>query len=141
MSLQEENKAVVVRYNHEVIAQGNVDTLQELLAPSFINHSAPAGMDNGPGGMAYTFFQLLRPAFADLQVEVYDQVAADDKVTTRKALTGTHTGELLGLAPTHQRVVIDVIDIFRLHNGQLVEHWGLNTLPAILQQLAAHTAA
>ncbi|PJJ58624.1 ester cyclase [Hymenobacter chitinivorans] len=134
----EENKAIIRRYNQEGIAQGNAATLRELLSPGFINHSAPAGADNGPAGMLYTFLQVLRPAFADLQVEVYDQVAEADKVTTRKALKGTHTGELLGIAPTGQAVVINVIDIYRLHEGKLVEHWGVNTLPAVLAQLATH---
>jgi len=138
MSTQAEaNKAVVLRYNHEGIGQGNAATLQELLSPDFINHSAPAGMDNGPGGMVYFFLHLLHPALTDLQVEIYDQVAEGDKVTTRKALKGTHTGELLGLAPTQQAVVIDVIDIYELRDGRLVGHWGVNTLPTVLAQLAA----
>jgi predicted ester cyclase len=132
----EENKALIRRFNHEGIAQGNVATLHELLAPDFINRSAPAGMDAGPGGMHYFFLHILQPAFSELQVEIYDQVAEGDKVTTRKAIKGTHTGELLGLAPTHKAVTIDVIDIYRLRDGKLIEHWGLTTLSDVMQQLA-----
>lgn len=138
MSTQtEDNKAIVRRYNHEGIAQGNVDTLNELLAPDFINRTAPDGMDAGPGGMHYFFLQILKPAFTNLHVEIYDQLAEGDKVTTRKAIKGTHTGELLGLAPTQQPVTIDVIDIYRLREGQLIEHWGLTTLSDVMAQLAA----
>ncbi|GAB3583268.1 ester cyclase [Hymenobacter daeguensis] len=139
MSTQtEENKAIIRRYNHEGIAQGNADTLKELLAPDFINRTAPAGMDAGPGGMHYFFLQILQPAFSGLHVEIYDQVAEGDKVTTRKAIKGTHSGELFGLAPTQKPVVIDVIDIFRLREGQLTEHWGLTTLADVMAQLAAN---
>ena len=138
MSTQPEaNKAIIRRYNHEGIAQGNVDTLNELLAPDFINRSAPTGLDAGPGGMHYFFLHILQPAFTNLQVEIYDQIAEDDKVTTRKAIKGMHTGELLGLAPTQKPAVINVIDIYRLHEGKLVEHWGLTTLSDIMAQLAA----
>jgi predicted ester cyclase len=138
MSTQtEENKAIIRRYNHEGIAQGNTDTLNELLAPTFINRSAPAGMDAGPGGMLYFFLHILHPAFTDLQVVIYDQVAEGDKVTTRKTITGTHTGELFGLAPTHKPVVIEVIDTLRLQDGKLQEHWGLTSLPTVLAELAA----
>ena len=138
MSTQtEENKAIIRRYNQEGIAQGNLDTLNELLAPTFVNHSAPAGRDAGPLGMRYFFLEILHPAFTDLQVAIHDQVAEGDKVTTRKAITGTHTGELFGLAPTHQPVTIDVIDTFRLQDGKLLEHWGLTSLPTVMAQLAA----
>jgi predicted ester cyclase len=130
------NKAIVRRFNHEGIGQGNADTLNELLAPDFINRSAPAGQDNGPQSMVYFFLHMLQPAFTNLHVEIYDQVAEGDQVTTRKALKGMHTGELLGLAPTHRDVTIDVIDIYRLREGQLVEHWGITSLPTVLAELA-----
>ncbi|MBO2010341.1 ester cyclase [Hymenobacter negativus] len=133
----EENKAIIRRYNHEGIAQGNVDTLEELLAPDFINHSAPAGMDAGRGGMFYFFLRILQSALSNLEVEILDQVAEGDKVTTRKAITGIHTGELLGLAPTQKPVVINVIDIYRLREGKLTAHWGLTTLSDVMAQLAS----
>jgi len=68
----EENKAILRRFNHEGIAQGNVATLNELLAPDFVNRTAPAGMDAGPGGMHYFFLHILQSAFTNLQVEILD---------------------------------------------------------------------
>lgn len=132
----EKNKEVVRRFNHEVIEQGNAASFQELMAEDFINHAAPAGADNGPAGMWNTFTKVLRPAFPDLKVIIYEQVAEGELVTTRKAITGTHTGPLLGLAPTGKSVTIDVLDLVRVRGGQYVEHWGLNTLPAVMRQLA-----
>ena len=85
--------------------------------------------------MLFTFNRVLRPAFPDLSVEIHDQIAEGDKVTTRKTVRGTHRGELLGVAPTGKHVEIDVIDIVRLAEGRYVEHWGVNTLPAVLSKL------
>lgn len=135
-STLEKNKAVVQRFNHEVIEQGNAASFRELLDEHFVNHSAPTGADNGPGGMWNTFQNVLRPAFPDLKVTIQAQVAEGDLVTTRKTITGTQTGPLLGLAPTGRRVAIDVIDIVRVRQGRYVEHWGVNTLPTVMQQLA-----
>ena len=132
----EQNKAVVRRFNHEVIEQGNVAVFQELMDPAFLNHAAPAGADNGPNGMLHTFNNVLRPAFPDMKVVIYSQVAEGDLVTTRKAITGTQTGPLLGIAATGKTVTIDVIDIVRVRHGKYQEHWGVNTLPTVLQQLA-----
>jgi predicted ester cyclase len=129
------NKAVVVRFNKEVIEKGNEATFHELMAPDFVNRSAPPGAPTGPEGMLFTFNRVLRPAFPDLSVEIRDQVAEGDKVTTRKTIRGTHRGELFGIAPTGKRIEIDVIDIVRLDNGRYAEHWGVNTLPSVLSTL------
>jgi predicted ester cyclase len=129
------NKAVVVRFNKEVIEQGNEATFHDLMAPDFVNRSAAPGVPTGPEGMLFTFNRVLRPAFPDLSVEIHDQVAERDKVTTRKTIRGTHRGELLGIPPTGKRVEIDVIDIVRLANGRYAEHWGVNTLPSVLSIL------
>src|SRR5262249_26949959 len=129
------NKAAVVRFNQEVIERGDEGAARELMAPEFVNRSAPAGTPAGPDGMIYFFNQLLRPALAELRVDILDQVAEGDKVTTRKTIHGVHRGPLFGVAPTHQPVAIDVIDVVRLENGRYVEHWGLTTLPSVLAAL------
>lgn len=137
MSTQSQlNKQIVRRFNQEVIAEGNLASFQELMDEQFINHSAPPGADNGPQGMINTFNHILRPALADMKVIIHEQVAEDDLVTTRKTITGTHTGALMGIPPTDRPVSIDVIDIVRLRNGKYIEHWGINTLPVVLQHLA-----
>jgi predicted ester cyclase len=129
------NKAIVVRFNREVIEQGNEATFRDLMATDFVNRSAPPGAPTGPEGMLFTFHKVLRPAFPDLSVEIHDQVAEGDKVTTRKTIRGTHRGELFGIPPTGKRIEIDVIDIVRLANGRYAEHWGVNTLPSVLAAL------
>uniref|UniRef100_UPI0004891336 ester cyclase n=1 Tax=Burkholderia sp. WSM2232 TaxID=944436 RepID=UPI0004891336 len=63
------------------------------------------------------------------------QLVDGDKVTTRKTISGTHTGSLFGIEPSGQRLTIDVIDIVRVRDGQYVEHWGLNTLAAVIARL------
>lgn len=131
----EKNKLVVRRFNKEVIEEGNIKIFKELMDTAFVNHSAPIGADNGPAGMINTFNNLLRPALPDLKVTIYEQVAEGDLVTTRKNISGTHRGTLMGLAPTGRKVSIDVIDIVRIKNGKYYEHWGINTLPAVLAQL------
>lgn len=71
------------------------------MAPDFVNRSAASGMSTGPDGMLATFNNVLRPAFPDLRVEVHDQIAEADKVTTRKTFRGTHPGAVAGRCP-HQ---------------------------------------
>jgi len=87
----EQNKAVVTRFNKEIIEQGNLNSFKELVSDDVINHAAPAGSPNGPESMRYFLLEILRKGFPDVKVEILDQVAEADKVTTRKALHATHT--------------------------------------------------
>ncbi|WP_395516739.1 ester cyclase [Pseudorhizobium flavum] len=130
------NKEVVRRFNIEVIQNGNEDEFRAMMAPDFINHAAPEGMPNGPESMWNTFQTVLRPALSDLTVTIHDQVAEGDKVTTRKTISGVHTGTLLGVPATGREIAISVIDIVRVQDGRYAEHWGLNTLSNILANLS-----
>ncbi len=130
-------KAIVRRFNIEVIQNGNLESFRALMAPDFVNHAAPPGRPNGPESMWATFETMLRPAISGLAVTIHDQIAEGDKVTTRKTISGRHTGELLGVAATGKDIAIEVIDIVRVEDGRYREHWGLNTLPAVLAALKA----
>jgi len=56
-------------------------------------------------------------------VEINEQIAERDLVATRKTLRGTHRGELWGNQPTGNVVSLEFIDIIRMRDGKLVEHW------------------
>src|SRR5436190_17178428 len=107
----EQNKVIVRRVNKEFIEGGNVNTVYEIFAPEFINHTAPPGSPQGPDAVIYFFNQLLKPAFPDLKVEIHELIAEGDKVTTRKSFNATHKGEFFGVKPTYKNVIMDVIDI------------------------------
>lgn len=133
----ETNKAIVRRFNEDVIGRGDPRAYADLLAPDFVNRTAPPGAPTGPEGMRYTFEDILRPALPDLHVEIHAQIAEGDLVTTRKTLHGTMRGALLGLPPTHEPVSIDVIDVVRIAHGRYAEHWGMNGLGELLARLKA----
>ena len=133
----DDNKAVVRRFNIEVIQKGDAEAFRALMAPDFVNHAAPPGRPNGPESMWATFETVLRPAISGLTVTIHDQIAEGDKVTTSKTISGRHTGDLLGVPATGREIAIDVIDIVRVEGGRYKEHWGLNTLPTVLALLRA----
>jgi predicted ester cyclase len=131
----EENKAVVLRFNKEFIEQANMNSFKELVSDQVINHAAPAGTPSGPESMRYFIIEVLRKGFPDIKVEILDQVADDNKVCSRKELSGIHTGEFMGVAPTNKKVTFKVIDIVRIENGKYAEHWGMSNIPEVLKTL------
>jgi len=133
----EQNKAIVRRFNKECIEETNPASFKELLAKDCINHTAPAGSPNGAESMVHFLSNILKPAFPDLKVTILDQIAEGDKVTTRKEIRGSHQGPFMGVPPTNKNVVINVIDIIRLHNGQYTDHWASHNIPEVLAELSA----
>ncbi|MGF9567176.1 ester cyclase [Neorhizobium sp. BT27B] len=83
-----------------------------------------------------TFQNILRPALSEMKVTIHDQIAEGNKVTTRKTISGIHSGVLMGVPATGKDVLISVIDIVRVEDGKYAEHWGLNTLSSVLAALA-----
>ena len=130
-----DNKQIVRRFNKEFIEGGNMDSFNEIIAPEFFNHTAPPGSPTGPEGILYFFNHLLKTAFSDFTVEVYDQVAEADKVTTRKAFHATHTADFFGVPASGKKVVMPVIDIIRLNEGKFVEHWGILDMHGLMTQI------
>lgn len=135
MSITEQNKKVVQRFNKECIEQGNLDSFKELLDPKVINHSAPKGSPNGPESFYYFLNEVLRKGFPDLKVEILEQMAEGDLVTTRKKISATHTGDIFGIPTSNKKVEINIIDIIRLKDGKYVEHWGQSNFTDVLKEI------
>jgi predicted ester cyclase len=134
----EQNKSIVRRFNKEVIEKGNRASFNELVSADVVNHAAPPGAPNGPESMSHFLFDILRKGFSDIQVEIPDQVAEHDKVTSRKVLHATHTGDFMGIPASNKKVVIHVIDIIRIRDGRYAEHWGMSNLADVIADISAN---
>jgi steroid delta-isomerase-like uncharacterized protein len=93
-------------------------------------------MDGGLDGIR-AFLDQLRTAFPDIEGRVDDVVAEGDRVVVRMTWQGTHTGEFLGVAPTGRRVSYGRIEVWRIADGRLAEHWGQFDQYGLLRQIDA----
>ena len=130
----ERNKAVIRRFVEEVQNQKNWDAFDELNSSDFVNLSAPPGVPNDKEG-GKMFLGAFINAFPDSYVTIEDMIAEGDQVVTKKTFTGTHTGEFSGIPPTGNRVSIQYVDIMRVRDGQIVEHWLSMDQLSFMQQL------
>jgi len=133
----EQNKAIVVRFNKEFIEQNDENSFNELLSENVVNHSAPAGMPNGKESFYFFLNNVLRAGFPNLKVDILEQVAEGEFVTSRKKITATHTGNIFGIAPSNKEVEINIIEMIRIQNGKYVEHWGQSNFDEVLKQISA----
>ncbi len=130
----EENKALVRRFVDEVQSAGNIDAVDELCSPEFVNHSAPPGVPSNCEGVKQ-LTAMFRRAFPDSYFTVEEMIAEGDKVVTRKTFHGTHEGEFMGIPPSGRSVSMGLIDIVRVSEGRVVEHWSMGDNLGLMQQL------
>ena len=128
------NKALVRRLTNEVQNRGNIAAVDEIAAPTFVNHSAPPGVPADREGVKQLTL-LFRTAFPNGRMIIEDMIAEGDRVATRKTFRGTHQGAFMGLPPTGKPVEIGLIDIVRVVDGRVVEHWNAVDNLGLLQQL------
>jgi steroid delta-isomerase-like uncharacterized protein len=130
----EDNEALIRRFVDEVQSGGNIDLVDEICSPGFVNHSAPPGIPADREGIKIVA-AMFRRAFPDSYFTVEDMVAEGDKVATRKTFHGTHGGEFMGIPPSGRSVSMGLIDIVRISDGRVVEHWSMGDTLGMMQQL------
>jgi steroid delta-isomerase-like uncharacterized protein len=136
--MSEENKAIARRALEEVFSgQGNLDVADELFAPDYVGHD-PASLEDirGPEGVK-EFASMYRNAFPDVQLSVQEQVAEGDMVATRWIASGTHQGDLMGIAPTGNRVTVAGTSVERIVDGKIEETWDNYDALGMMQQIGA----
>jgi len=136
--MSEENKAIARRALEEVFSgQGNLDVADELFAPDYVGHD-PASLEDirGPEGVK-EFGSMYRNAFPDVQLSVQEQVAEGDMVATRWIASGTHQGDLMGIAPTGNRVTVAGTSVERIVDGKIEETWDNYDALGMMQQIGA----
>jgi predicted ester cyclase len=62
-------------------------------------------------------------------------IAEGDHVVTKKTLQGTHTADLAGIPPTGRSVTLQYVDIMRVRDGRITEHWLSMDQLSFMQQL------
>ena len=134
--MSEQHKALVRRFLEEVFNKGNVAVIDELIAEDYVDHSAPPGAPPGPAIAKHTY-TMFRAAFPDLRVDIHDLIADGDQVVVRATWTGTHRGDLMGLAPSGKQVTIPAIGIVRIRDSKFVERWEQADMLGLLQQIGA----
>ena len=137
MSSAEENKALVRRFI-EAQDKGDLETLDELLAPDFVDHNLLPGQEPGREG----FMQGVAEDHAALSyirntIE-YQATDGDDMVITRFTTRTKHDrGAYLGImTPTGQERETMGILIHRVSEGKIVEEWSANSATPVLEALA-----
>jgi predicted ester cyclase len=128
------------RWFEEVWNNKNEAAIDDMLSPDVIGHGLqdPDGNDKIIGPQAFKrLHRQFVGAFPDIHIEVRDTVVEGDKIGARCRVTGTHSGNALGLTPTNARVNFTGMLVVRVENEKIVEAWNQFDFMTMYTQLGA----
>jgi predicted SnoaL-like aldol condensation-catalyzing enzyme len=127
------NREVVQRFLDDVFVRHDMSRLDEYMRDDYMQHNPDC--PQGKAGFL-EFFGVIFGAMPDFHYAVKRVVADGDLVMAWCTSLGTHTGgEFLGQAATGNAVKFDVVDIFRMQDGLIAEHWDVADTFTFFSQL------
>jgi serine phosphatase RsbU (regulator of sigma subunit)/predicted ester cyclase len=120
---EKKNMALVCRF-FEAQANADLDTLEELMAPDFVDHSLLPGQEPSREGYKQQVAEQIA-ALSEVRCIIEDQLAKGDKVVTRITWRSIHDrGQYFGLMPRDKEVVVTSMAMHRIVGGKIAEEWG-----------------
>jgi ketosteroid isomerase-like protein len=107
----EMNQKEIAQSYFERVTSGDLDAVNELLAPDFVDHDAPPGTPRGPAA-AKAFAGAMIAHHPDLKIEVEDVFGEDNRVALRVRWNAEETG-----------YVQYGIVVFRFEGDRIAERW------------------
>jgi steroid delta-isomerase-like uncharacterized protein len=137
MSSIEQNKQVIQNFVKAVWGDRYLAALNDFWSEDCINHAMPGDNRGLIALRAYhdLFFDDFVTAFPDIKIEIVQQVAEADRVTSYIISQGTHSGPFYGVAPTGKSISTSVIRIDRIQDGKIAEHWSVSDAGSLMQQI------
>jgi predicted ester cyclase len=137
----EDNKALVRRFIHEGVIAGNLAVIDELCSPECINHSAVPEARIGTEGLKRVV-GFSRAAMPDQRWTREMVVAEGDLVVIHGIREATWQAERFRGVPTPKgkAVAVELVHIFRVRDGKIVEHWAVRDDLGLMKQLGVVSA-
>ena len=130
-----ENEALIRRMFDEIVNAGNIDLADEVFDPRFVDHG-PMGEMRGIDAFK-ELVSMWRAAVPDVHCAVENWFESGDMAAWNIRVTGTHTGSMMGIAPTGKRFEYVTPNIGRFAGGKAVEHWADQGMFQFLTQIGA----
>jgi steroid delta-isomerase-like uncharacterized protein len=132
----EQRNAALILESIEALNAGDIDGLLAVVAADIVIHYAELAEPLHGRETWRQGFELMRAAFPDLEAQVDDLVAADDKVAIRVSFRGTHQGEFQGIAATGRTINYVSHEFYRVEDGVFAEEWICSDMASLFRQLS-----
>jgi predicted ester cyclase len=130
----EDNTELVRRITERGLNHGDISFVNDVFAPDYVVHARGLELPKGPDAFAHAV-RFWRNAFPDFHCTIEHMIGQGEYVAHRFTTTGTHTGQMMHVAPTNKRFVVNGVDMHRVVDGRVVESWISDDMPRILMEI------
>lgn len=137
----EENKKVLLRFQREVFnaSDWSMETLRRNLTEDFVDHAAMEGDPPGFEGVQMRF-SAWASAFEDPIEDNIAIIGEGDLLGVMYNLHAQHNGPFMGIPPTNREVVIPGMEVVRIRDGKIAEHWGIYDFLRTAEEIGSNLA-
>lgn len=130
--ITQQNKQILADFANAVFVKKDFTLLPQFMQQGYIQHNplVPQGLSGFHG-----FFAEWFKAVPDWHYQLEKLVAEGDTVWAYGVYSGTQQGDWIGIPATGKHYSIHAMDIFRIENGKLAEHWDVLDTYGLFKQL------
>lgn len=129
----EKNKTLVYRF-FEAIENNTLSEFDTIVAENYDDHLP----GQSPGReVLKKYFEGLHDAFRGLKLPIIAMLAEGDKVAVYNSVQGVHEGDYGPFKAKGNKIDAKAFQLYRIENGQLVEHWEVADFMTLVQQIQA----
>lgn len=125
---------IAVETLYRAFSEKNPDLVDTVLAPSWEDIPLAPGQQPGPAGIK-PIIRMVNAAFPDMQLTIHDMLQEPGKIGVRAEISGTHLGDLFGIAPTGKKVNFRLHEFHTVANGLLTTTWHMEDWFGLFMQL------
>ena len=136
--LRVERLAVETLYR--AFSEKNPDLVDAVLAPDWDDIPLAPGQGSGPAGIK-PIIRNLGKALPDARITIHDMVQEPGKIGVRAEISGTHQGEIFGIAPTGKKVRFRLHEFHTLDGKRITTTWHMEDWFGLFLQLGSFPSA
>lgn len=134
----DDNLALVRDMEEDLFNRRDLTAVDRYVSPAYTLRTAGVGAPAGRETIK-AYIAAYLGGFPDLHISIDQLLAVGDKVIGLFTFTGTHKGDLFGVAPTGKTISVRQIAIYRLESGQVIDEWEISDQLGLLEQIGAHS--
>ncbi|WP_426076354.1 ester cyclase [Janthinobacterium sp. PSPC3-1] len=134
LSQQLRAERIAVETLYRAFSEQNPDLVDAVLAPGWDDIPLAPGQASGPAGIK-PIIRSMAAAFPDVHITIHDMVQEPGKIAVRAEISGTHLGELFGIAPTGKKVSFRLHEFHTVANGLVTTTWHMEDWFGLFLQL------
>lgn len=129
------NVRLIETWYHRMWNRWDKSAFEEILTPDISFRGSLGQVKQGYGGIS-EYMDFVRAAFPDFTNRIEEVISEEDKAFVRLSYTGTHEGEIFGIAPTQKRITYSGAAVFSFAGERMIrEVWVLGDVYGLLRQL------